>query len=149
MNDSLLKPGRPCPPAAAADSLFAAGSTRVWPPAVGASTLIDFSVLDQWNDELGKDTVRNLIGIYLKNSAELLDTLAAAAAEKDLAKLARTAHGLKGSSSNLGISAMFGPARTLEAAARGGDEERALALTASLRATFDQVVMALGEYGKR
>ena len=149
MNDSLLKPGEPCPPAAASDSLSASGSTRVAPPAVGASTLIDFSVLDQWNVELGRDTVRNLIGIYLKNSTELLDALAAAATEKDMAKIARTAHGLKGSSSNLGIAAMFEPARTLEAAARGGDADRALAIAASLRAAFDQVVMALGEYGKR
>jgi HPt (histidine-containing phosphotransfer) domain-containing protein len=149
MNDSPFKPRESCPRAAAADSVSAYGSSGAAPPAVGTPTLIDFSVLDQWRGELGEDTVRSLIGIYLKNSAELLDSLAAEAAQKDMDKLARTAHGLKGSSSNLGITAMFGPARTLEMAARGGDAERALAIVATLRATFDHVAKMLEEYGKR
>lgn len=73
-----------------------------------------FTMLDLLGEQLGKDTVAELIAVYTSNSTDQLAKMTAALGAGDLPALSRLAHSLKSSSANLGASALQAACMKLE-----------------------------------
>jgi|WetSurMetagenome_2_1015567.scaffolds.fasta_scaffold699493_2 two-component system, sensor histidine kinase and response regulator len=86
-----------------------------------------------------RDLLKELIGLYLEDEQALLDEVAAAIASGDPARLARSAHTLKGSVGNFCSAAAHRAAAALEAAGRANQMDAAGTLFSRLVAELDAV----------
>ena len=78
--------------------------------------------LDGLLEVAGPDGVKAILDAFWRSTDDLLRKLRTQIAESDYAAIAASAHAIKGSSSNVGASALAKSARDLEANAKSGDE---------------------------
>jgi CheY-like chemotaxis protein len=119
-----------------------------WAPAGGAGrsdVALDPSVIAALREmEQGQPgLLARMVGLYLRDARTQLAALRQAAERGDAHELEEAAHSLKGSSAQLGATAMVALCRDLETAAQAADSSRAAALVATLERTFEQVRAAL------
>lgn len=81
--------------------------------------------------ELGEDVLGEVARAFEETTPALVREIAAAAAARDFARLARAAHTLKSSSAQVGAQRLRDLALELEAAARVGRSEDAEAIAAA------------------
>ncbi|MFI5292996.1 MAG: Hpt domain-containing protein [Candidatus Limnocylindrales bacterium] len=87
--------------------------------------------------------VDELIDTYLDDAVVQLQAMGQAAAEGDAEAMIRPAHSLKSSSANVGAMAVTEACRSLEADARSGTIDDAVARVAACGAAFDAACAAL------
>jgi signal transduction histidine kinase/CheY-like chemotaxis protein len=136
------------------DQLVPAGSFAVDPALVAAlaaqfetgdgdsdQTSVDLSVLDNLAAmaEGGDDFVSRLIGTFLSDTSSRLVSLHVAIGTGDLPLLERTGHALKGSSGNMGATAMAALGAALQGAGQQEDLAGAIALVDQLETEFLRV----------
>jgi two-component system sensor histidine kinase/response regulator len=116
------------------------------PPSAEPSSVIDDKVLGRIRalQRSGRpDVLRRVIGLYLDASPAQVAALLAAIQRRDGAEAARLAHGLRGSSGNLGASTFAAALAAIEHHGRHGALDDMAATAASLPAQHDEVVQAL------
>jgi HPt (histidine-containing phosphotransfer) domain-containing protein len=86
-----------------------------------------------------EEFLRQLIEVFLDDTALRMQELNAALEARDGRVLGRTAHQLKGSSANVGASMLFDLARTLEKMGQGNELARAQEVFAGLEAEYARV----------
>lgn len=76
----------------------------------------------QFEDATGGDTelMQELAGLYLEDADAQLPSLVEAATQRDMERLSRVAHGLKGSSASIGADRAANAFRLLEEMGRAG-----------------------------
>ena len=89
------------------------------------------------------DLWKRLIGIYLENTPDSLETLERALTNDDCPFVQNTAHALKSSSANMGAAKLSDLCRQLETAAREANLDTGRALFAEIRSEFNIVSAAL------
>lgn len=112
----------------------------------GSSNLLDEAVLNELRElsrELEQDVLGEVVTAYRKVAPELLGTLEEAVGGRVFDALARAAHTLKGSSAQIGASAVRDLAREIEADARAERGDRLASLVAQCRAAYAEVDAAL------
>ena len=113
-----------------------------------ATSPLDQSVLDvirDMEDEDDPDMLAEIIGLYLDKSAELLQSLQAAVANKDAESLRIAAHTLKSSSANVGARALADLCRELEELGRSGSLDNAATRLSHLYDEYQRVDLALSD----
>ncbi len=90
-----------------------------------------------------RDVLTRVIGIYLENTNEELDTLSAAIERADGAAVAQLAHRLKSSSGNVGAQRLVERFRRLEQCGRDDTLDEASTLMAEIRGEFKKARLAL------
>jgi HPt (histidine-containing phosphotransfer) domain-containing protein len=98
--------------------------------------------LRQLNPDDGGEFLREILGIYIEDTPKRLEELRKTLAAGDAAGLARAAHTIKGSSSNVGAAALRAAAERLEHLVRGEGLGGAAPLVAECEAQF---ALALAE----
>ncbi|MFC3303418.1 Hpt domain-containing protein [Parvularcula lutaonensis] len=83
--------------------------------------IIDNEQISMLIQGAGVDAVRPILDAYWESNDELTAALEKGLAAGDAEDVARTAHGLKGSSANLGANAVAIRAKEIEMAAKAGD----------------------------
>jgi two-component system sensor histidine kinase/response regulator len=129
-----------------ADSV--AGGTVTEQHMESAASPIDQSVLDvirDMEDEDDPDMLNEIIGLYLDKSAELLQSLQAAIANKDAESMRVAAHTLKSSSANVGARALSDLCRELEELGRSGSLDNAATRLSLLYGEYQRVDLALSD----
>lgn len=86
---------------------------------------------------------RELLGVYLEESAAIMEQLRQALSQGEAAAAGRAAHGLKGSSAYIGAPALRGAAAQLEALGRAGALEAARAALPELEIVYARTCAAL------
>ncbi|MCC9606261.1 response regulator [Blastopirellula sp. JC732] len=96
-------------------------------------------------DRLGGDLelFRDFVEFYDEDAKALLENLADAARTKDVRRLERVAHSLKGLAGNVGGEAAATAAAKVEEAARSGNLEESQGMIASLTSELDRLAKAL------
>jgi len=84
----------------------------------------------------GDSLVRQMVSIFIEHSAGRIDALKSALDAGDLQGAAGAAHTLKGSSRQLGLSAMADACLALEQACKGGDAAAAQTLAAAVHESY-------------
>lgn len=84
------------------------------------------------NDEF----LRELVGIYLEDTPQRIAELEQSLAANDSAKFIRAAHSIKGSSANLGATALRRVAERLENQARTGGLDNVSAMISEIKTQF-------------
>lgn len=109
--------------------------------------IIDDEQISMLVQGAGVDAVRPILDAYWESNDELTAALQNGIAANDPEDIARTAHGLKGSSANLGAMAVAARAKEIEMAAKAGDigavQTHFAALPAEIAATreaFDEIL---------
>lgn len=87
--------------------------------------------------------LREIVGIFLEDTPIRIAELDQGLAAGDVAKFARAAHSIKGSSSNLGAAALRTTAEKLEHHARGQGLEGAGPLVSEVKTEFERAKSAL------
>lgn len=111
-----------------------------------STAILDQAILAELRElgrELGQDVLGEVVAAYAKLAPELLDELEAAAGAGARDRLVRAAHTLKGSSAQIGASAVRDAARALEVEVGAGRLERAGALVQACRTAFEESLLAL------
>lgn len=90
--------------------------------------------------------VAEIVQMFREDTPPHLDELDASAAAGDAARLAKVAHGLKGSAGNFGAKGFRALTERIEALAKGGDLGAAPAAIAELRAEYARVIDALDAF---
>lgn len=93
--------------------------------------------------ELLGDKFSELISTYLNDSQPRLAALAVAFEKNDMTELCHQAHGLKGSSRNLGINPLADLCEEMERQARQGKVENAMQQIAAIEQEFAAVELIL------
>jgi two-component system, sensor histidine kinase and response regulator len=101
------------------------------------------AALQEMADEEDPDFCRNLVEIFVSDATALLDILYTAAASGDAPLLARTAHTLKGSSSNIGAVKIAALCLELQTQGESGNIEAATYHVERLVAELDCARQAL------
>jgi PAS domain S-box-containing protein len=101
------------------------------------------ATLQEMGDEEDPDFYRNLVEIFVSDATALLDTLYTAAASGDASLLVRTAHTLKGSSSNIGAVKIAALCLELQTQGESGNIEAATRHVERLVAELDCARQAL------
>ncbi|MEM9809780.1 MAG: Hpt domain-containing protein [Pseudomonadota bacterium] len=108
---------------------------------------IDAEQISMLVDGTGVEGVMPILDAYWESNDQLIAQLKDALAAGDTNAVATTAHGLKGSSANLGATLMAERAREIELAAKGNDLDAARAACAKLdddiaavRQAFDEIL---------
>lgn len=83
--------------------------------------LIDDEQITMLVDGAGAEAVRPILDAYWESNDELTAALKKGIDANDAEDVARTAHGLKGSSANLGATAVAERAKEIETAAKAND----------------------------
>ena len=83
--------------------------------------IIDGDQISMLVQGAGVDAVRPILEAYWESNEELTAALAKGLEAADASDIAATAHGLKGSSANLGANLVAGRALEIEMAAKSGD----------------------------
>ncbi|HLP10253.1 MAG TPA: Hpt domain-containing protein [Opitutaceae bacterium] len=87
--------------------------------------------------------ISEIVQMFREDTPPSLDELASCAARSDAERLAKLAHGLKGSAANFGARHFRVLAERIEAIAKSGDLAAAPAAVAELRAEYARVLAAL------
>lgn len=116
---------------------------------VGGEHVLDeatFGALQELAGDDDPDLVADLVGLFLGDSRERMDEIAAARSSSDAATIGRAAHALKSSSANIGALAFSGVCADLEREARaeGASAEALIALIDRAIAMYTDVCAALG-----
>ena len=90
-----------------------------------------------------RELMRELGTLYRDDAARQMDTLDVAAAEGDLVRMGRIAHGLKGSSASVGARRAAEAFRALEEMGRTGRADDVLAVLARAREECERACAAL------
>lgn len=95
----------------------------------------------QFEDATGGDTelMQELAVLYLEDADAQLPTLEEAAAQRDLERLSRVAHGLKGSSASIGADSAADAFKTLEMMGRDGRDAGLEDAVAAARTAYSTV----------
>ena len=99
--------------------------------------------LRQLSDSTGGDLLRSLVGQFATNTAEGLATMRNVVIAGEMGQVAAVAHGIKGSSGNVGARTMAEMCAALESAAKEGNAARASDLLDALEREFERVRAAL------
>ena len=99
--------------------------------------MLDIQKIDQLRELMG-DSFKELINSYLENSKEKLDKLQNALDSMDSNELHQLAHGLKGSSGNIGASSMEELSTQIELLAKQGQLDGAQKIVSDLFSAFTQ-----------
>jgi HPt (histidine-containing phosphotransfer) domain-containing protein len=107
--------------------------------------ILDPEIVQNLRDIAGDDLsfLSEMVGIYLKNSAEKIPVLDAAIRGANWKDAMAICHGLKSSSGNLGAMRASRTYEELEAAARDGNATEAAKLFGELRTTLPALESAL------
>ena len=112
-------------------------------------TMIDDEQISMLLEGAGVDAVRPILDAYWESNDELTAALKAGLDAEDVTDIAASAHGLKGSSANLGAVVVADRAKEIELAAKAGDLATAKAAFDKLaddisatKAAFDQLLAA-------
>lgn len=89
------------------------------------------------------ELLAELVEIYEEDTAENIESIKAAIGSQDAGQLEKSAHSLKGSSSNMSAELVVEFASKLEQAGRNGDFEETDDILSSLNEEFNRVVSAL------
>lgn len=112
----------------------------------GEEATFDLSVFEQLKEDLGEDIIGDLVKLYLDHTSGMVAGLPALVEAGDFLELGRAAHGIKGASSNLGVSSVEHAARTLEDCCKSEDQTEAPKLTEKLIERFDRARVVLEPY---
>jgi PAS domain S-box-containing protein len=151
MNDYVSKPVRDRELKTALERCLAIEATpsETISPAPNESSsteaLVDFDRLREITDN-EPARLRRLIGLYLTQSAPMLDDIDAAIQSNSSEETARLAHKLVGSSISCGVEAFTLPLRELEQLGRRGDLSQANALFDNVRDKFPRVQGAFDQF---
>lgn len=111
------------------------------------SDIIDAEQIAMLVEGAGVEAVRPILDAYWESNDELTAALEQGIAKADPEDIARTAHGLKGSSANLGALAVANRAKEIELAAKSGDLTQVRELfhrlpadIAATRSAFDEIL---------
>lgn len=109
--------------------------------------VLDAETLSQLRELAARDPsgIAELVGMFLSDARERIDSAATAAARGDLTAVSHTAHSLQGSSGNLAATAMRVLCAELEEACADGDGTVVAEIIARLDSEFEQVADALRE----
>ena len=110
--------------------------------------VIDPAAIDQLRElqvEGDPDVLGELIGMYLTDTEQRIDTIQAAVSEERHTDVERGAHALAGGSAVFGADALIAVCRQLQAAGRSGDLGPARELVERLRVEFDRLQVALSQ----
>ena len=110
------------------------------PPALDAAALADLRQLQMPGEP---DILQDLLDLFEAETPPLIAKMRDAAAAGDADGLKRAAHGLKGSSSNLGARRLAALSAELERLGRDGTTEAAVPLLAQLEPEYERVRAAL------
>lgn len=108
-------------------------------------TIVDTQTLEMLQAALGEE-LRELVDELFKDVPIKLQEMKAHCAQGDGDALAKTAHVIKGSSGNLGASALAEACAQLEAAAGEGDVSRWEPIIAQVEAQFDKTKEVMTDY---
>ncbi len=108
-------------------------------------TVLDLSTLDELKEIL-EEGLDELIEEYLADTPSQISHLHGAAQSGDLDALASASHALKGSSGNLGISAVYTLCQQLEQEAKAGTVSDAGASVAAIEEAFSRAKDELAVY---
>ncbi|MEM0929387.1 MAG: Hpt domain-containing protein [Pseudomonadota bacterium] len=113
------------------------------------SDVIDGEQISMLVEGAGVEGVRPILDAYWESNDNLIGAIGTAIKAGDTTALAAAAHGLKGSSANLGAIVVAERARKIEVAARDGDMDAAQACfdhlnadIASVRDAFEAILAA-------
>jgi HPt (histidine-containing phosphotransfer) domain-containing protein len=107
------------------------------------SAVID--ALRALNEEGQPDVVKEVLGLFVTESAARLDAIEAAVRAHDAAALQRSAHTLKGASGAIGAVALQTACRTLEDMGKHGSFDEAPAAVESMRHEYRRVLDAINQ----
>jgi CheY-like chemotaxis protein/HPt (histidine-containing phosphotransfer) domain-containing protein len=110
-----------------------------------SSVQIDKKVIEQLM-VLREGLLQKVIYLFRTSSPELLVSMQSAISQNDSDLLYKTAHGLKNSAANLGVTALADACRELEARARTGDMSDAEARFKEIQSIYDGALIALSKY---
>lgn len=105
--------------------------------------LIDAEVFDGLLDLIGAEALTDIVDSSRRQFAGARPVLVAALAGQDLPTLHHTAHDLKSSALNIGLTDLGALARDVETACRMGRDDDALRLTEKLFPLIDQACAVL------
>lgn len=113
--------------------------------ATAASLAIDKKVIDQLK-VLGDGLLERVIQLFHESSPLLLRTMQEAVDAGDAVLLYKTAHSIKNSAANLGVTELTDQCRDLETRARQGNLEGAQSLLTSINESYAKALTVLGHY---
>lgn len=105
---------------------------------------LDMATMDMLQDVL-EDGFTGLLETFISDSAERIDCLRAGMANSDADMVRRSAHSLKGSSSNLGANVMAELSVQIEERARDNELSDLVPLVEQLETEFEAVARAMQE----
>jgi PAS domain S-box-containing protein len=91
------------------------------------------------------DLFKRVLLSFMDSHAETVETIGQFINSGDMKSAARLAHGLKGSSGNLGAGSLFQHAGILESACHDNDREKALELLQQVSQDMDEILSARGQ----
>lgn len=109
------------------------------PPPIEQAALVNLRTIGGGDD----DFVAEIVQMFKEDTPPHLDELDNAAATGDATRLAKVAHGLKGSAGNFGAKHFRILTERIEDIARSGDLDPAPAAIADLRTEYARVIVAL------
>lgn len=112
---------------------------------VGTGISIDQKTLDQLKD-LGEGLLQRVIKLYRSSSTTLVASLDQAVEEGNADLLFKTAHSLKNSSANLGITQLANKCKELEVIGRSGNVANSGALVADVKVMCAEAMVMLSEF---
>gem|GEM_PF-7038031 len=108
---------------------------------------IDRDSLDEFFPGVEADVLRSMIGLFLEDTPSRFDELLQAIGEKDLDRVCRLAHSLKGASKTFGAVTLSDLCRELEASAQKGTLEGATEKLMKIRAEYQHAETELKSIG--
>ena len=126
------------PPTASDDPAGGGESDDVSARLAESAAALDTATIATLEDQLGTDTVAELVGDFIATSKELFDQLVAARTAGKLEEWGDAAHSLKSSAGTLGLSRVYRTALAIEEACRGGKPAEATLPTDQLAALLDE-----------
>jgi PAS domain S-box-containing protein len=106
----------------------------------GEFELLDEQALSRMEQETSGELMRQVIGMFLQETRAHMDLLKACDSRSDPSVLIAEAHAIKSSAGTFGASRLHEAARQVEALAREGDHEQALALLAHVAQVGDETM---------
>jgi len=100
-------------------------------------------------DDADRSMLRAIVDVFLRDAAKYIESAGQAHARADLAEMARSAHALKGASSNAGAKALAEIAGRIEALARDGAAEGLGLLLKTLDSAYERTAAALANLRRR
>jgi HPt (histidine-containing phosphotransfer) domain-containing protein len=104
--------------------------------------------LDRMHDAMGDEPTQfsETLNLYLETTSQSFEKLEAAMSSGDCSEIESIAHSCGGSSAVCGMTAVVGPLRELEVAARAGDLSNAARAVAQAKQEFERLQTFLKEH---